>query len=215
MPWLGPTRTSNKNESTTPEHVHPAQAFFGMPRRIRLNFVANTACLLCDLLGEIDEVAVQSYITRPYGTNYTSWGKSHPLSPYYRQREQDSEWLPLHFKSSAVGYRQWAGSCSSIRMACAFHRITSPFSSDERREAGISAGNEYRAGILACGYAMDNMKPLDFTEAYLPIIVTETEDGDRELAIRASEMVKAANYAGVDASPDLERGAVWRPGQGR
>ena len=196
MPWLGPTRTSNKNETTTPEHVHPAQAFFGMPRRIRLNFAANTARLPCDLLGEIDEVAVQSYITRPYGTNYTSWGKSHPLSPYYKQREQDSEWLPLHFKSSAVGYRQWTGLVLKHKDGL---RVPSDnvavFLNERRREAGISAGNEYKAGILACGYAMDNMKPLDFTEAHLPIIVTGTPEGDRELAIRASEMVKAASYA--------------------
>ena len=196
MPWLGPTRTSNKNETTTPEHVHPAQAFFGMPRRIRLNFVANTARVPCDLFGEADDVIVQSYTTRPYGTNYTSWSKLHPLSPYYKQREQDAEWLPLHFKSSAVGYRQWTGlalkGASGLRVAASNVGV---FLRDRRREAGISAGNEYKAGILACGYAMDNMKPLDFTEAYLPIIVTETEDGDRELATRASEMVKAANYA--------------------
>jgi CRISPR system Cascade subunit CasA len=196
MPWLGATRTSNKNEITTPEHVHPAQAFFGMPRRVRLNFEANTARLPCDLLGEVDDVIVQTYITRPYGTNYTSWGKSHPLSPYYKQREQDSEWLPLHFKSSAVGYRQWTGLVLKHKDGL---RVPSDniavFLNERRRDAGISAGNGYKAGILACGYAMDNMKPLDFTEAYLPIIVSETEDGDRELATRASEMVKAANYA--------------------
>ncbi len=196
MPWLGPTRTSNKNEITTPEHVHPVQAFFGTPRRIRLNFVTNTARAPCDLLGETDDVIVRSYITRPYGTNYTSWSKSHPLSPYYKQREQDAEWLPLHFKSSAVGYRQWTGlalkQASGLRVAAGNVRV---FLRDRRHDAGITVGNEYKAGILACGYAMDNMKPLDFTEAYIPIIVTETDDGDRELAIRAGEMVKAANYA--------------------
>lgn len=203
MPWLGPTRTSNKNESTTPEHVHPAQAFFGMPRRIRLNFVANTARLPCDLLGEADEVAVQSYITRPWGTNYTSWGKSHPLSPYYKQREQDSEWLPLHFKSSAVGYRQWTGLVLKHKDGL---RVPSDniavFLNERRREAGMSAGD---AGILACGYAMDNMKPLDFTEAYLPMVVTETPEADSDLAFVAKTLIEAADICARLLSSSLKR----------
>ena len=206
MPWLGPTRTSNKNETTAPDHVHPAQAFFGTPRRIRLNFVANNARMPCDLLGEADDVIVQSYITRPYGTNYTSWSKSHPLSPYYKQREQDSEWLPLHFKSSVVGYRQWTGLAlkhgSPLRVAA---ENVAVFLKDRRRDAGIEVGNEYKAGILACGYAMDKMKPLDFTEAYLPIIVTETEDGDRDLAFAAKTLIEAADICASLLSSGLKR----------
>ena len=38
LPWLRPTRTSKKNEPVTPDMSHPAEAFFGMPRRLRLLF---------------------------------------------------------------------------------------------------------------------------------------------------------------------------------
>jgi CRISPR system Cascade subunit CasA len=84
FPWLGPTRTSNpkeKGETTTPDHVHKAHAFFGMPRRIRLTFEPNTDRKLCDLTGEIDDAIVRSYVTRPWGTNYAGWSQGHALSP--------------------------------------------------------------------------------------------------------------------------------------
>ena len=80
-----------------------------MPRRIRLNFEANASQKPCDLLGIVDDVIVTSYITRPWGTNYTAWSRAHPLSPYYKPKETDVEYLPLHLKSSRVGYRQWLG----------------------------------------------------------------------------------------------------------
>ena len=38
LPWLRPTRTSPNNEIVTPEMSHPGEAFFGMPRRLRLVF---------------------------------------------------------------------------------------------------------------------------------------------------------------------------------
>ena len=41
FPWLAPTRTSNPKaggKDTTPQDVHPTQVYWGMPRRIRLQF---------------------------------------------------------------------------------------------------------------------------------------------------------------------------------
>ena len=41
FPWLTPTRTSNRKtggKGTTPADIHPLQVYWGMPRRIRLNF---------------------------------------------------------------------------------------------------------------------------------------------------------------------------------
>ena len=81
FPWLEPTRTSEKGgKTTTPDDVHPAQAFFGMPRRIRLVFADNTAKRPCDLTGIVDDVVATGYITRPWGTNYIAWGMA-PVEP--------------------------------------------------------------------------------------------------------------------------------------
>ena len=39
FPWMGKTRTSKaKGSETTPEQVNPLQAYWGMPRRVRIDF---------------------------------------------------------------------------------------------------------------------------------------------------------------------------------
>src|SRR5690606_35937547 len=51
FPWMGATRTSDaKGGETQPFHCHPSQAYFGMPRRIRLRFTNEKGS--CDLSGE-------------------------------------------------------------------------------------------------------------------------------------------------------------------
>ena len=89
-----PTRVSDKARATTPVDVHPAQAFFGMPRRIRLVFEPNTEGVPCDLTGGVEPVVVRAYRSRNYGTNYVGWGGYHPLTPYYRAQGGRHEWLP-------------------------------------------------------------------------------------------------------------------------
>ena len=105
FPWLTSTRVSDKASKTpitTPLDVHKAQAFFGLPRRIRLKFEANPDRLPCDLMGDVDEVIVREYVTKPWGTNYTGWGKEHPLSPSYKPKPTAAEFLSVHLKTSRV-----------------------------------------------------------------------------------------------------------------
>lgn len=194
FPWLVSTRVSDKaGVATTPEDVHKAQAFFGQPRRIRLVFEPNVDARPCDLTGEIDEVVVTGYVTRPWGTNYTAWSKGHPLSPYYLPKKTDTEWLPVHLQSSRVGYRDWLGlvmdSTEGLRIAAAsVHAFT---------ERARNLGRRDQIALLDCrllvaGYAMDNMKPLDFGEALLPLIVTGSEIGDRQIRATARSLVEGA-----------------------
>jgi CRISPR system Cascade subunit CasA len=194
MPWLAPTRTSEKGEETTEAHAHKAQAFFGMPRRIRLTFAAADG-ERCALTGDTDNVVVRSYVTRPHGFNYPTTTWKHPNSPYYRAKETSNEWLPLHFKTPAIGYRQWVG--MTLRNGNALSRPAETvftFIENRGREIGIDFAKD-QLGILAAGYAMDNMKPLDFTEAMLPLISTSDEERDIHLAVSATAMVQAAEVA--------------------
>lgn len=195
FPWLGNTRTSdlkNGGVSTAPEDVDPAQCFFGMPRRIRLVFEPNTNGRACDLTGQVDDTVVTGYITRPWGTNYVSWSRGHPLSPYYKPKPTDTEYLPLHLQSSHVGYRDWLG------MVVANHR-TVPAACIEtfRRRAREIAEHEPNAGrrsrLLVAGYAMDNMKPLDFGEAMLPLLVARTDKADDAIKDLTRAWVQAAD----------------------
>lgn len=198
FPWLGSTRTSdlkNGGRKTTPSDVHPVQAFFGMPRRIRLVFEENTERRPCDLMGPdvIDDVIVTGYVTRPWGTSYEAWGRAHPLSPYYRPKKDDP-FLPLHLKTSRLGYRQWIGLVMEDQDGL---RVPATCVTEFYKRAGNFRGDDTQilrdTRLLVAGYSMDNMKPLDFGEALLPLIVTNDENVNGALRNLARAWVKAAD----------------------
>jgi CRISPR system Cascade subunit CasA len=192
FPWLQVTRTSENGEVTTPEHVHRAQAFFGMPRRIRLLFAENAEGRACDLLGIVDDVVVTGYVMRPWGTNYKGWSRAHPLSPYYKQRPADPEFLPLHLQSSRIGYRDWLGMVietpDGLRVPA---QCLDAFR--ERAEELEQQAVHRDARFLVAGYGMDNMKPLDFAEALLPLIISTNAGANVAIKDLARSWVKAAD----------------------
>ena len=194
FPWLTPTRVSDKTGvATTPEDVSPAQAFFGMPRRIRLVFEPNPGKRTCDLLCTIDDVVVTGYVTRPWGTNYIAWGGFHPLSPHYRMKKDAVELLPLHLQSSRVGYRQWLGLVmkteDGLRLPA---RCVSDFYARAVNFKGDDAVVLRGARLLAAGYAMDNMKPLDFGEALMPLIIAADAAANETISRQAEAFIRAA-----------------------
>lgn len=165
LPWMRPTRTSEQAQAVHPEQAHPVEAFFGMPRRLRL----------------VGEGSVTGVVQRPYGTNYALW--MHPLSPYYRKKVGE-ELLPRHPSSGRLPYRNWAGIVLSdpdeekggmrLRAACIREYY-----------------NRYRGRacrMIAAGWAMDNMKPKDFLWSELPLITLKPA-----AQIRAGQLIEAAS----------------------
>jgi len=201
LPWLLPTRCADKVGGTTHAHVHRAQAFFGMPRRIRLTFTPGNG-ERCAITGELDDVVVASYVTRPNGTKYLTHTWKHPLSPYYKTKDKElgEVWLPLHFKAAGVGYRDWIGltlknKADKKEETSLPADVVSTFLHARAVDIGLKVSVPNSVGLLAAGYAMDNMKPLDFTEAVLPLISTGNPTRDEDLAGCATAMVQAAEAA--------------------
>lgn len=196
FPWLVPTRVSDHDLSTAPGQVHPAQAYWGMPRRIRLNFTTADDGAPCDLTGAIDTVVVRSYRTRPYGACYQGWSKGHPLSPYYRTKATETEWLPLHPQPGRLGYRDWvglvigdAGDATSLRapakaVTAAFERLDVP-------------PRIHRARLLAAGFDMDNMKARGFVESEMPVPLAAPEVREAFDAIACNLVAGARDAASL------------------
>lgn len=170
LPWMRATRTSEKGQSVGAGQAHPVEAFFGMPRRLRL-------------VGEDGGEAVTGVIQRPYGTNYGLW--QHPLSPYYRMKE-GAELLPRHPATGRLPYRNWIGIVLSdpkqsegglrLRAKC----IDAFFQRFDRQPKRM----------IAAGWAMDNMKPKDFLWAELPLLpFDEAAQSLAEDLITAADMV--------------------------
>ena len=87
-----PTVSSEGAAIVTPQSAHPLQCWWGMPRRIRLDFVTYDTPRPCDMTGEMDNVQAVSWRQRPRGANYAAWGREHPLTPHYQQKPKP-EWL--------------------------------------------------------------------------------------------------------------------------
>ena len=160
FPWLGPTRKSDKTgRDTTPEEAHPLQVYWGMPRRIRLDFSA-TEQGECSLSGETGSL-VRFFRTKNYGINYTGpW--QHPLSPYRLDKQRVP--LPLHPQPDGLGYRHWLGLAlgnnnekSSVESARVVHYHT------------LSKRRNITTKLWVFGYDMDNMKARGWHESHVPL----------------------------------------------
>lgn len=158
FPWLAPTRSSEKKTGcdTTPLDAHPLQMYWGMPRRIRIDW-GHVAQGTCDLCGDASDTLLSRYVTQNYGVNYTgAW--EHPLSPH--QSNKTDELLPQHAQPGGISYRHWlgftggAGDTRPARVVDAFMHRKKLFE---------------RLRLHAFGYDMDNMKARCWYEATFPL----------------------------------------------
>ena len=188
FPWLAPTRTSE--HLTTPAEAHPLQAFWGMPRRIRLEFSDNAEDLPCDLTGVIDPVIVTGWRQRPNGVKYAAW--EHPLSPAYKDNKSGA-WLPVHAQPGGIGYRHWVA--IAVGDEAGTRRPARAISDWRARSVNVlTSGTSSR--LFAAGYDTDNMKARAFLESEIPLPGTDPEVF-QAVAIGARWLVEAA---GVVAS---------------
>lgn len=188
FPWLAPTRTSANNETVHESDAHRLQSFFGMPRRIRLNFSENLERRPCDLTGTVDDIVCTGFTRLPWGVNYGQW--RHPTTPYkVNSNELPS---PVHTQGGRLGYRQWVGLV---------------FRGDTARPAEVilnakdrlySLGRAWRdnSRILAGGYAMDKDKALAFAEAEMPLYAVDPQLS-HALEAFARNMIDAAGKAAL------------------
>ncbi|MEO0524323.1 MAG: type I-E CRISPR-associated protein Cse1/CasA [Pseudomonadota bacterium] len=176
LPWMRPTVTSEKGQVVTPtesfgDDAPDPEMFFGQPRRLRL-------------VDEGDKIT--GVLQRPYGTNYAAW--VHDLSPYYE--DPKGQILPVHPKPGPFGYRNWRGVIlqqdKRRRPACL------------ERLLGRAAS---RLTLIVAGWAMDNMKPLDFIWSEQPVFDLS---GDAEAAVFA--MVEAAEQASFALAATVKNG---------
>ena len=203
LPWTAPTRTSGSVGSGVqpPEDrgVGPSpQVYFGMPRRIRCEFGDERTA--CDLTGVVDERPVVGFRQVKHGPNYGQW--THPNTPYYRVKA-GSESLPVHPKPGRFGYRQYRGivvrdteSGLRTRAACV-----------ETYERERDDGNQ-PARLIVGGWAMDNMKALDFLLATEPAPLSRLSEEAQSRVVRA---IEAAEIVGGNLAVALKNALGIEP----
>lgn len=169
-PWMAPTCTSEKGQTTLPTQVHPLHVYWAMPRRFRLDIESIEAH--CDLCGQESERSVRHIRAKNYGNNYDGpW--LHPLTPYRRDPKQPQQ-PPLSIKGQpgGLGYRHWEslvfpdiekeGNLPALNVADYTTKV------DECEAEGIALPRVAR--LWAFGYDMDNMKPRGWVGTQLPFL---------------------------------------------
>lgn len=178
LPWMRKTVSSKpKGVVMVPDEgsqSSPApEVFFGQPRRLRL-------------LAE--DGLVTGVIQQAHGNNYEQW--RHPLSPYYT--DNNGMALPVHPKPGAFGYRNWRGVLLASEKGMKPQALTT-YLKDMKAA---------KCSLIVAGWAMDNMKPLDFIWSQQPVF---TLSDDAEFA--ATDMVEAAEAANYALKVCVSEGA--------
>lgn len=190
FPWLAAMKSiQSEGGKTAPIQVHPAHVFWGMPRRIRLDFDAMISGF-CNTCGRKSEKLLTRYITKAKGFDYKGpW--RHPLSPYYENKPE--EWLPLHPQPGGLGYKHWLGWVLGVQGDKKKIQPASQISYvlDSQRLKG-----QFR--LWAFGYDMDNMKARCWYESTFPLygLADRNAEGRRLVQSEVAKWIDAADHAG-------------------
>lgn len=170
FPWMGPTRTSEKKQVTTPQDVHPYHMFWSMPRRIYVD-TDKTESGDCDICGSNQENLVTAYVSKNYGTNYGgAW--RHTLSPYTQTKKGD--FISRHAQPGGITYRYWLGVVQNdIERGELVALSVSNFKEMRRDYADLHEVFMHLPRLWAFGYDFDNMKARCWYESEMPLIHVE------------------------------------------
>lgn len=105
LPWMAKTRTSEKKtgKNTTPMDANILQMYWGMPRRIRIQWDLMQSGK-CDICGTKSDNLVTHYQSKNLGINYAgAW--QHPLSPYTQNKA--GELVAEHPQPGGFTYQHW------------------------------------------------------------------------------------------------------------
>jgi len=203
LPWLAPTRTSDDKggQDTPPESVHPLQAYWSMPRRIRLDAstVEQGECAIC---AARDVRLIRHYRTRHGGTNYTgAW--VHPLTPYSLDAKGEKPPISSKGRQGGRGYRDWLGLV---------------LGNDEHQPDAARVVSHFTAKVgklqvrLWCfGFDMSNMKALCWYDSTLPVHAVEP-DVQRAFAKSVKQLLDSAEEMANALHKQVKAAWFRRPG---
>ena len=190
LPWLVPTLTSEKGRVVALADAHPLQAYFGMPRRIRLVFSSEPGiCSMTRRKGSL----VTGFVQRPYGANYGLW--QHPLTPYRRQKEAGEPYSAKP-KSGRFGYRDWvAVAVGSKEGLLAVPSENIRLAKNNRSSIFRQNEQAAHARVRVGGWAMNNMEAIAYLIAEEPLHLANTPKQQGALDEQARHFSEAADQA--------------------
>jgi CRISPR system Cascade subunit CasA len=198
FPWLAPTRTSERPRelATMPADAHPLQAYFAIPRRIRLEFDGPGQC---GITGRDDSITVVSFRMRPYGVRYTAW--KHPLSPYYTDK---GEQRPIHGQQGGLSWRDWLSAAFAGKTDSGNDPALS-ISRFGRRLADIESSVR-RFDVHAFGYDTKQNKARGWVESVLPTFSLNDKSKQEFVYNTAEALTQATSNVSLVLSSAIKSG---------
>lgn len=209
FPWMVPTRTSEKDQQTTPTDVNPAHMFYSMPRRIYLDFNEMKDDSICDVCGCNSKKLVTGYITKNYGIDYGgAW--RHILTPYSKNKKNDL--LPQHTQQDGITYRHWLGLIQvdterGNEPAFVVHTF-------RQRQINLRDFHEifrHEAKLWAFGYDFDNMKARCWYEGKMPLVHVNGKIRSSYESI-ISQLIKTSELVTYNVQKSIKEAMFRRPG---
>lgn len=198
FPWLKLSAFINGEEPVKTVHstdMHASHVYWGMPRRILLDFKPDDGRFVCRACGEsAGEMLCETYWDMSGGLTYqqqvgsakkVSWiHPRHPLSPY--NEGEDKRPTAVHPQPGGIGYRHWLGlveNSTDGKTSRLPATVVEQFRSRVREDGRI----------WAFGFDMDNMKARCWYDATMPLLFADGEQA-AILSAHIGSMVKAARY---------------------
>lgn len=191
FPWLAPTRTSELPGAIVTEgQVNKLQAYWGMPRRIRLDFTT-THVGNCDVCGEQSDTLLNSMTVKNYGVNYAMW--RHPLTPYRLPLKEGSEFYSVKPQPGGLIWRDWLGLNQEGKS-----ETNAEYPALVVKLFNASNLKQVTVGLWGFGYDFDNMKARCWYEHHFPLLLNK-QDGLisrlRQVATTASRLLSLLRSA--------------------
>lgn len=190
FPWMGPTRVSDDSgTNTTPADVHPAQVYWGQPRRIDLA-KPQEATRACDLCGCSCEQVYADYVTKNLGVNYEGpW--EHPLTPH--SHDEDNRPNPAKGQLGGLTYQHWQGYVvNSADGGFTPARVVQQYWTRADHHRDVEPLFSFSPRMWAFGFDADNMKIRSWHESEMPLFLLPMQLRQR-LEAFARRLISAAD----------------------
>ncbi|MBK0794573.1 type I-E CRISPR-associated protein Cse1/CasA, partial [Escherichia coli O25b:H4-ST131] len=159
------------------DQVNKLQAYWGMPRRIRIDFNTTTVGN-CDICGEQNDALLSLMTTKNYGANYAMW--QHPLTPYRVPLKEGGEFYSVKPQPGGLIWRDWLGlietgkSENNTELPALVVKL---FNASSLKQAKV--------GLWGFGYDFDNMKARCWYEHHFPLLLNKKEGQIPKLRLAA------------------------------
>ena len=194
LPWMAATRLSDKTgQPTQPKDAHYLQAYWGMPRRIRLQRSDQEGhCTVC---GAHSNNLTCHYITKNYGVNYEGlW--QHPLTPYLIEPKKMSL-ISLKGQKGGLGYRHWLGLSLSRRDQTDGDGAAEVVCAWQSRANEFMELAEEPVRLWCFGFDMDNMKARCWYDHQMPFMAIHPDYNETFIALVTTLLSAARETVGL------------------